>query len=119
MESILKSIKKLLDIGEEDKSFDDDVIMHINTVIMVLNQLGVGVSPDFMIEGYEETWTDFLSDKYVKKWKAVKTYVYQKVKIVFDPPPSASHLQALKESIAEYEWRLNLEAESLSSNEEV
>lgn len=111
MESILTSIKKLLNIAEDDTSFDMDVIMHINSVFMILSQLGVGPSSGFTIEDEYAEWYDFLPEG--TNYEAVKTYVYQKVRLVFDPPTNSSHLEALKQSIAEYEWRLNLQAESM------
>lgn len=106
MESILTSIKKLLGIGEECNHFDDQIIMHINTVLSILTQVGVGPSSGFSINDASDTWEDFVGDNPV--FNMVKTYVYQKVKMVFDPPTSSAHMEALKESIAELEWRLNI-----------
>ena len=84
MESILTSIKKLLGITEEYDQFDPDIIMHINSVFMILTQLGVGPAEGFSIEDDTAVWTDFIQD--VKKLESVKTYVYLKVKLAFDPP---------------------------------
>ena len=106
MESILTSIKKLLGIGEECKHFDDQIIMHINTVLSILTQVGVGPSSGFEIIDDGETWVDFLEED--PRLNMVKTYIYQKVKMVFDPPQSSTHMEALKQSIAELEWRLNI-----------
>lgn len=47
MESVLTSIKKMLGITEEYEHFDSDIIMHINSVFMILTQLGVGPPQDF------------------------------------------------------------------------
>lgn len=110
MTSILTSIKKLLGISEEYVHFDVDIIMHINSVFMVLAQLGVGPPDGFTITGKYENWNDFIKDD--TKIEAVKTYVYQKVRLLFDPPTSSAHLEALQRSIAEFEWRLNVAAES-------
>ena len=109
MESILTSIKKLLGITEEYDQFDPDIIMHINSVFMVLTQLGVGPSEGFSIEDDTSVWSDFIQD--TNKIEAVKSYIYLKVKIVFDPPQHGPTLEAFKESIKEYEWRLNHQAE--------
>ena len=109
MESILTSIKKLLGIAEEYTQFDDDLIMHINSVFMTLTQLGVGPSEGFMIEDSTEEWGDFIKD--YGKLQAVKSYVYLKVKMVFDPPLSSAVIEANNRMIAEYEWRLRLAAE--------
>lgn len=110
MESILTSIKKLLGITEECKDFDDDIIIHINSVFMILTQLGVGPVEGFEIEDDIATWNMFIQED--KKLKGIKTYVYQKVKLLFDPPSGSAHLQALKDSVDEFEWRLRLQAES-------
>ncbi len=105
-DSILTSIKKLLGITEEYTHFDADILMHINMAFMVLYQLGVGPSTPFSIEDASATWSDFLGDS--TDLAGVKTYIYQKVKLVFDPPQSSAAITALKESIAELEWRLNV-----------
>ena len=110
MDSILTSVKKLLGISEEYTHFDADLVMHINSVFMVLNQLGVGPSSGFSITGKEETWGNYLPAD--ANLDLVKSYVYQKVKLLFDPPQSSSVLDAMKRMIDEFEWRLQVEAES-------
>lgn len=105
-ESILLSIKKLLGITSDDGAFDTDIIIHINTAFSVLNQLGVGPKEGFHISGLEEMWSEFLPTPH--KLDSVKTYVYLKVKNIFDPPQSASIMQAYNETIKELEWRLNV-----------
>lgn len=112
MESILTSIKKLLGIAEDDTNFDADVIMHINTVFMTLKQLGVGPSSGFYIEDATAVWADFLDDP--TEYQAVKTYIYAKVKLVFDPPQNGSHIECLRQAAAEYEWRLHFDVETKS-----
>lgn len=109
-DSILTSIKKLLGITEEYMNFDTDIIIHINSALMVLNQLGVGPSDGFSIQDKTSEWSEFITDE--DKLDAVKTYVYLKVKLVFDPPLNGSVMEALKQSITEYEWRLNVQADS-------
>ena len=111
MDSILTSIKKLLGIGEEYEQFDVDIIIHINSVFTILKRLGVGPEEGFRITGATEVWSDFLSED-DKHFDAVKTYVYQKVKLIFDPPDRTAVLDAYKAQIAEFEWTLNVEAES-------
>ena len=106
MDSILTSIKKLLGITEDYDYFDPDIIMHINTALSTLTQLGVGPSEGFMIGDKTATWSDFISDK--KEVISVKTYVYLKVKKVFDPPLSSIVMEAMNENIKELEWRLNV-----------
>lgn len=111
MESILTSIKKLLGITEEDKSFDADVIMHINSVFMTLNQLGVGPEEGYMITDEMSTWNNFLGDEAkAKTIQAVKIYTYLNVKMLFDPPASSA-LAAMQRESDKLEWRINEQIE--------
>ena len=109
-DSILTSIKKMLGITEEYTHFDTDIIIHINTVFMALNQLGVGPSSGFKIEDNGKLWMDYISED--DDLEAVKTYIYLKVKLLFDPPLSSSVIEVMKQSIAELEWRLNVQTSS-------
>lgn len=106
MESILTSIKKMLGPDSEYEYFDPDIIMHINTALMDLTQLGVGPSEGFSICDDTATWIDFIGDS--KKLEAVKTYVYIQVKLVFDPPTSSAAIDALERQAKKLEWRLNV-----------
>ena len=112
MDSILTSIKKLLGITEEYTHFDPDIITHINSAFFTLTQLGVGPSEGFSIKNSSATWDDFLSNAKSKNLEAVKSYVYLKVKLLFDPPLTSSVTEAIKSQISEYEWRLNVEADN-------
>ena len=112
MESILTSIKKLLGISEEYKQFDPDIILHINTVLINVTQLGVGPVNGFFIEDDKATWDDFINTDDNVQLNAVKTYVYLKVKLLFDPPLSSAVLESTKQIISELEWRLNVAVES-------
>lgn len=104
MDSILTSIKKLLGIAEECEDFDTDLILHINSVFMILTQMGIGPKEGFSIEDDSATWDDFLSDS--KNLDAVKTYVHLKVKLVFDSSASSVVTEAMNKMISELEWRL-------------
>lgn len=106
MESILTSIKKLLGI-EDCTDFDTDIIIHINSVFLTLNQLGVGPSEGFSIKDEYSAWSDFISET-DKNLEAVKSYVYLKVRLLFDPPTNSAVIEAMQRSISEYEWRLNV-----------
>lgn len=111
MESILTSIKKLIGIEADDTSFDDDIIMDINTVLMALTQMGVGPEDGFEIEDSTSTWTDFIPN--MKKFSAVKSYIRMRVRLMFDSDSMPSSLiEAYNRQIAEFEWRLNHAAES-------
>lgn len=111
MESILTSIKKMLGITEEYKQFDTDIIIHINTVLMTLNQIGIGPIDGYAISSDLETWNDFVGSEHKGHVEAIKTYVYIKVKLVFDPPSGSSILEAFKNTANELEWRLNVQKE--------
>ena len=110
MESILTSIKKLIGITEDYKHFDTDLIIHINSVFMILSQMGIGPDNGFSISDETITWNDYLPEG-DENFEAVKTYIYLKTKLVFDPPQSSSTMEAMKQTISELEWRLNVEAE--------
>ena len=110
MESILTSIKKLLGITEDYTHFDNDIIMHINTVFLNLAQLGVGPENGFSIEDESTEWTDFLTADH-KLFEAAKSYVYLKVRLLFDPPTSSAVMEAINRNISEIEWRLTVAAE--------
>lgn len=109
--SILDSIKNTLTGFEDDSSFDIDLIMFINTTLSTLNQLGVGPAEGYFIDDNSETWDAFIPNNPVLLG-FVKTYVQQKTKLRFDPPTSGSHMEALKESIAELEWRIEHQVSS-------
>lgn len=111
MDSILTSIKKLLGISEEYTQFDDDIIMHINSVFLNLAQLGVGPEEGFFIEDDTTDWEDFVDIESNAQLQAIKTYVYLKVKLLFDPPLSTAVIESTNRMISELEWRLNVAVE--------
>jgi hypothetical protein len=111
MSSILTDIKKSLGIEADYTHFDPDIIMHSNTVLLTLNQIGIGPTDGFIITGDTEVWTDLLGDR--KDLEAVKTLIYMKVKLIFDPPTSSFVIEAMNKTIQELEWRLNLQAEPI------
>ena len=107
MESILTSIKKMLGPSAQYEYFDPDIIIHINSVFMVLYQIGVGPQDKpFSITGVEQVWSDFLADG--EMLEIVKTYIYLKVKLIFDPPLGSALIEVMNKQIAEFEWRLNV-----------
>lgn len=108
-ESILTSIKKLLGITEDYTHFDADIIMHINTVFMILMQLGVGPAEGFRISDASAVWGDFLTTS--DQLEAVKSYVYLRVKMLFDPPTIGSVVQSTENLISELSFRLNVEVD--------
>lgn len=106
MESILNSTKRFIGPTTEYEYFDTEIIMHINTVFVILTQMGVGPANGFSIEDDSAKWTDFISDDH---WffHSLKTYMGAKVKLIFDPPSSSSHKEALQRIVDELEWRLH------------
>lgn len=109
-ESILTSIKKLLGIAEENTDFDVDIVVHINTVLMILRQMGVGPVEGFMVVDYSETWSDFLGADNIVNFAAVKSYVFLKVQNLFDPTANGTVAQSRTNLISELEYRLYTEA---------
>ena len=105
-DSILESVKKDLGASEWDDAFDDTLIRDINSVFMILFQLGVGPSVPYTITGSDETWADFSSENNLIE--AVRSYVPKKVKLMFDPSSSSFVNASDKEICAEMEWRLNV-----------
>lgn len=116
MDSILLSIKKMLGITEEYDVFDTDIVMHINSTFMILAQLGVGPEEGFAIKDKDAVWSDFIPETN-KYYEGVKTYVYWKVRMMFDPPTSSVVAEAANRLIGEFEWRLNLAAEEIDGGE--
>ena len=105
-ESILTSVKKNLGIEEDDESFDADIILFINGVFSTLNQLGIGPDDGFSIEDDTSTWDAFFGTN--EKFNSVKTYVYLKVRLLFDPPQTSYLIEALNQQARELEWRLSV-----------
>lgn len=103
-ESILTSIKKMVMVDESYDAFDEVIKMHINTVLANLIQMGIGPIEGFHITGATEVWNDFIQEKL--ELEPVKTYVYLKVKMYFDPPQSSSHIEAINRQLNELEVRL-------------
>lgn len=111
MSSVLTDIKKMFGISESDTNFDRDLIININSAFTVLNQLGVGPTEGFRIEGSGDEWEEFLPEG--DKLEAVKTYVFLKVKLMFDTSTLTSPLiEVINHQISEFEWRLNVQVES-------
>ncbi|SRR6266540_646183 len=108
-DSILTSTKKILGIEASYTAFDLDIITHINSVFSTLTQLGVGPTVGFMIEDATPVWSDFLGSDI--RLNAVKTYVYLRVRLLFDPPTTSYAIEAMQQQIKELEWRLNVQME--------
>ena len=111
-DSILNTIKKLLGLETDYTPFDTDVTMHINSVFFVLSQLGIGPSAGFAIEDNTTTWSAFVGTDL--NLNAVKSFMYLRVKLLFDPPATSFAIDALETQARELEWRLNVQREGVS-----
>lgn len=113
MSSILNDTKKILGVEPDYTAFDVDIITHINGVFSTINQLGIG--PEFGFEILDDVaeWEDFLGVDPDLRLNGIKTYIYLKVRLLFDPPATSFHLAAMEKQIAEIEWRLNAYRESI------
>ena len=105
-DSILNDVKKILGIASDYTAFDIDIITHINSVFSTLNQLGIGPAKGFRITGASEQWIDFMGDD--PNYNNIKTYIFLRVRLLFDPPATSFVLTAFKEQIQELEWRINV-----------
>jgi hypothetical protein len=108
--SILNSVKKVLGIAAEYLAFDQDIMMHINTALATLTQLGVGPATGFTVDDVSDDWSDFV-DPTDHQYNAVKSYVFLRVRMLFDPPQTSYLINAQNDQIKELEWRLNVHRE--------
>ena len=117
-QSILNSTKKILGLDADYTPFDHDIMTHINAAFSILDQLGVGPVGGFFIDDAADEWDDYHVPP--NQLHLVKTYVFLKVRVLFDPPGTSFLLGAAEDQIKEYEWRLNVFREdALPPEEEV
>lgn len=110
--SILTSTKKILGLAEDYTAFDLDVITHINSAFSTLTQLGIGPAAGFMIEDETSDWSDFVDVEANPQFNAIKSYVYLRTRMLFDPPTTSFLLDAYTKQIEQMEWRLNVDREA-------
>lgn len=113
-QSILLSVKKMLGLDANYTWFDQDIIMHINSVFLTISQIGIGPEEPYQISGSQETWTDF-ANLCEYPINALTSYMYLKVRMLFDPPTSSFILDSYKNLAQELEWRMNLYVETRKS----
>lgn len=114
MDSILTSVKKLLGLSEDNTSFDEDILMHINSAIFTLRQIGINaIDDEFMVESKSETFEDYLGDK-TNLFQSVRLYLYYKTRLGFDPPTSATVMASIEDSIKEIECRLTYQIDAMN-----
>lgn len=110
-DSILKSTKKILGVSEDYTAFDLDIITHINSIFSIVNQLGIGPEESVVIEDAETNWADLeLSGKQLS---LLRTYLFIRVRMLFDPPTTSFHIEAVNKQIEEFEHRLSWAREEL------
>lgn len=108
-DSVLNGIKDALGVAEANTAFDAQLVLHINSVLSNLNQLGVGPSEGVAITGSTEEWSAALDDDVLLN--NVKSYMFLRVKLLFDSPTNAAYLSSIKEQIKEAEWRIRVYAD--------
>lgn len=104
--SILTSTKKILGIPNEYEVYDDDIVTHINSTFSIVNQLGVGPEEGFFIEDAGAEWDDLGVP--MNQLGVIRTYVFVRVKMLFDPPTVGFMVDATERQISELEWRLSV-----------
>ena len=105
-DSIFESVKKVLGLLGDDDSFDQDILLHINSVVSTLRQLGLSIPADFYVRDDVQTWQDLLGE--FRVLDLVKSYMTMKVRLMFDPPASSFGLASMTETVKEFEWRINV-----------
>ena len=116
-DSILTSIKKLLGIVESDTSFDSELIMLINSALMVIMQEWYGMDHAFRIEDKTATWDDLLGEEEVD-YEGVKQYIFLRVKMIFDPPNNSSVIEAMRKEMEDLEWRMYVWKDNIRIDDE-
>ena len=111
-DSILNTVKDLIGTSLEDDSFDQEIMVHINAVFLTLQQLGVGPKEGFAIFDSESIWSEFIPDGTLQN--QIKSYMYLKVKLLFDPPTNSTAVESFQRIANEYEFRINLAAEEIA-----
>ena len=104
--SIFNSVKKVVGLLGDDGSFDEDILLHINSVVSTLRQLGLSIPADFYVEDDVQTWQNLLGE--FRDLDLVKSYMAMKVRLMFDPPSSSFGLASMAEMVTELEWRINV-----------
>lgn len=108
-ESILNTTKKLLGLEPDLTCFDQDILVHINSVLSALTQIGVGPEEGFVIDDNTATYKDYLGED-EKRYQDIKAYIYYKVRLGFDPPANATLLNNIENLLNEIEWRIWMKA---------
>lgn len=116
MTSILKKIKQLVGVQAEETHFDADIMVHINSAIMALAQIGLSTAEGFMVVDDSATWDELVPVTNKALQGACQSFIYLKTKLVFDPPNHSFVITALQDSLKETEWRLSIELDKLNES---
>lgn len=109
-DSVLNYTKKNLGINADDRSFDLDILTHINAAIFTLKQLGVDSRKPMVIDE-SDTYSDLFGCLSPEMISEIKMYMVCKTKLGFDSSTmSGAVVEVMKEMIKESEWRLNVAA---------
>ena len=109
-DSILTSEKKMLGIEEDYEEFDPELIVYINTIFGTLEQLGIRSGDKFRIQDKFTTWTDYLDD--YEMIDEIKSYMYLRLRLLFDPPSNSFIVNSFDDQIKEFEWRINVKGDT-------
>lgn len=104
--SILTETKKMLGLVDEDTTFDTDIIIDINSSLSILSQLGIGPKDGYSIKDKNDTWDNIIDD--AKNLELIKTWLYMKVRLMFDPPLNGTVLNSMNSQLNELEWRISV-----------
>jgi hypothetical protein len=110
--SILDDVKKILGLSSDYTAFDVDVILHINSVLATVTQLGIGPTAGMTVLDATTQWSELLGAD--NQLNSAKTYVALRVRLLFDPPTSSYAIKAMEDQIREFEWRISTYREGLS-----
>lgn len=110
-DSILNTIKTMIGLNPDDTEFNTDILVLINSALMVLRQIGIGPQNGFSVSDSTQTWSEFIED--IRYYESVKSYIYLKVRLMFDPPATSYVSEQMKTEIQEIEWRLKVEKEEI------
>ncbi len=110
-DNILEDSKRMLGIESDYKAFDQELLLHINSIFVILNQLGVGPPSGFFVEDEDAKWINFVGDKR-KDLNIIKSYVFIRLRLLFDPPANSFLVSSLETQAKEFEWRLNVQVET-------
>lgn len=110
-ESILNTIKTMIGLSPDDAEFNTDILVFVNSALMTLRQIGIGPQNGFSVSDSTQTWSEFIED--IRYYESVKSYIYLKVRLMFDPPATSYVSEQMKTEIQEIEWRLKVEKEEI------